>query len=399
MTIQDVTESEIPLTRPSPHSKQWWTKKLTDLQKRLNILTRQLYHMCDLQEQPIHQEYKTATNLFKETINSTRSNHWFDWLENISAKDIYIANKYLTSEPSDFSKSCIPALKIARDDVKTIVVANNQKAKILAETFFPPLPTHELFPPGSQYPTPLETTPYLTRKHILQTILKLKPFKAPGSDGILNVVYKKCSNILIDHLYYIYRAIREHNVFHQHWLVTLILVIRKPGKPRYNTPSAHRPIGLCNIISKLHSTATAKDIIYIAKSNDMLPAGQFGGHPGRNTSDAMHIISQKIKGAWCKGDVAAAVFLNIKSAFPNMVPTRLIHNMKMKRVPTIYINLIERMLTERWTILKFDDYALEQIQVNNGVTQGFPYQCFSSPFIMCLSSMLPQDHPNCLSVL
>ncbi|KZP05446.1 hypothetical protein FIBSPDRAFT_710033, partial [Athelia psychrophila] len=151
------------------------------------------------------------------------------------------------------------------------------KAELLAEAFFPPLPTHELFPPDTQYPEPLETTPFLTCEHILQTISNLKPYKAPGPDGIPNVVYKKCADLLIDHLYYIYRVIREHNTFHHRWLVTLTLVLRKGGKTRYDMASAHRPIGLYGMISKIHSTATADNIIFIAESHNMLPAGQFGG--------------------------------------------------------------------------------------------------------------------------
>ncbi|KZP07936.1 hypothetical protein FIBSPDRAFT_703146, partial [Athelia psychrophila] len=146
------------------------------------------------------------------------------------------------------------------------------KAELLAEAFFPPLPTHELLPPDTQYPEPLKTSPYLTRERIQQTISKLKPYKAPGPDGIPNVVYKKCADLLIDHLYYIYRVICEHNVFHHHWLVTLMLVLRKGGKTQYDMASAHRLIGLCDIISKIHSTATANDILFIAESNNMLPA-------------------------------------------------------------------------------------------------------------------------------
>lgn len=140
--------------------------------------------------------------------------------------------------------------------------------------------------------------------------------------------------------------IRELSIFHQRWLVTLTLVLRKGGKSRYDTASARRPIGLCDTISKIHSTATADIIIYIAETHGMLHDGQFGGRPGRNTTDVMHIIAQTVKDAWRKGDVAAALFLDVKGAFPNMVPARLLHNMKMKRVLTIYINLIAHILTE-----------------------------------------------------
>lgn len=80
--------------------------------------------------------------------------------------------------------------------------------------FFLPLPTHGLFPTDTQYPNPLPTLPFLTRKCILQTIKKLKRFKALGADSIPNVVLKKYADILINHLYFICRAIQELNVYH-----------------------------------------------------------------------------------------------------------------------------------------------------------------------------------------
>ncbi|KZP06929.1 hypothetical protein FIBSPDRAFT_684474, partial [Athelia psychrophila] len=171
----------------------------------------------------------------------------------------------------------IPSLKTKVDGEDVMVDGNEEKAKILAETFFPPLPTHELFPADTEYPVPLPAPPFLSRERIQQSILKLKPYKAPGPDGIPNVVLKQCADIIIDHLYFIFRAIRELNVYHHRWLVTLTLVLRKGGKPSYDSASAHRPIGLCDTVPKLHATATSDEIIHLAESHNMLPPGQFGG--------------------------------------------------------------------------------------------------------------------------
>ena len=50
------------------------------------------------------------------------------------------------------------------------------------------------------------------------------------------------------------------------------------------------------------------------------------------------------------------VGLNVQGAFPNTVQDRLLHNMKLRGIPEGYILLIDRMLTDRRTRLKFDDY-------------------------------------------
>ena len=46
--------------------------------------------------------------------------------------------------------------------------------------------------------------------------------------------------------------------------------------------------------------------------------------------------------------------------------------MKTRRVPTIYIKLFDRMLSNRTTRLRFDDFLSDPIHINNGTTQGCP---------------------------
>ena len=47
--------------------------------------------------------------------------------------------------------------------------------------------------------------------------------------------------------------------------------------------------------------------------------------------------------------------------------------MKNRHVPTQYIQLFNKMLTNRKTHLCFDDYVSKPIQISNGTTQGSPF--------------------------
>ena len=77
--------------------------------------------------------------------------------------------------------------------------------------------------------------------------------------------------------------------------------------------------------------------------------------------DAMHLLVLRIKAAWRSGKVAAVLFLDIKGAFPNAVPERLVHNLRKRRVPTKYTNFISNMLCDRVTMLRFDGYSSNAI--------------------------------------
>ena len=109
----------------------------------------------------------------------------------------------------------------------------------------------------------------------------LSLYKAPGPDGIPNVVLTKCADALIDHIYYIYRAVFELKVYHHAWLKSLTLVLRKIGKTNYDVAKSHRPIGLIDTILKGLSTLVCRHVSYLMEKHNLLPAAQFRGRPGR----------------------------------------------------------------------------------------------------------------------
>ena len=154
--------------------------------------------------------------------------------------------------------------------------------------------------PVSIYPKLLKAWGNFTRKDIRLTINKLKPYKAPGLDGIQNVVLKECADIIINNLCFIFKAILELNAYPSRWLKSLTIMLHKPGKPKYNVAKLYCPIGLLDTIGKLFSTLVAADILFLAEKHQLLLATQFSGWPGHCTTDAMHLITQRVKGAWRK---------------------------------------------------------------------------------------------------
>ena len=172
---------------------------------------------------------------------------------------------------------------------ETLAMENTAKATALANSFFPPPPTTPIIP-DTVYPKPLKAQGTFTRHDIRSAICKLKPYKAPGIDGILNILLKECTEALINNLYYIYKAVFNLDAYPSHWLVILTVVLWKAGKTAYNIAKAYRPIGLLDTLGKLLSTLIAADISYLAEKHLLLPLTQFGGHPGRCTTDAMHLV-------------------------------------------------------------------------------------------------------------
>jgi ribonuclease HI len=365
-------DSCVPLSKSSPFSKRWWTRELGDMCKRKNRLNNLHFKYRGAPDHPSHQEFRDVNLAYTKLIKATKSQHWEEWLENASSKDLWTANKYISDPPTDGGKTRIPTLHVTNSEgTLTEATTNDQKAAALIQSFFPPPPDQPIVPP-SQYPEPVAKLQYFTRQQIRDATAKLKPHKAPGPDGIPNVVLMKCIDLLINHLYFIFRAIIELHLYPEAWKVFLTVVLRKPGKPAYDIPKAYRPIALMITLAKLFSSLLASFLIHLCESNNLLPANQFGGRPGRMTTDSMHILVQKVKEAWRRKQVATALFLDVQGAFPNVVKEVLIHNMRMKGVPEACTDIARLMLTGRQTRLRFDDYVSDPIPIYNGNSQGDP---------------------------
>ena len=94
-----------------------------------------------------------------------------------------------------------------------MATSNKEKAQALARSFFPAKPTNAGVPEDFLYPNTCCKADQLTKDQILHHITKLKPYKAPGPDGILNIILSKCANLLIDRLHHIYKAILNNSLY------------------------------------------------------------------------------------------------------------------------------------------------------------------------------------------
>ena len=249
---------------------------------------------------------------------------------------------------------------------------NEEKGCALAKSFFPSKPHPE--PPAADnvYPPQCSKADKIPRAAVLRQLRKLKPYKAPGPDSIPNIVLMKCADLLVDRLYHIYSAIYSKRMYYAPWKAFNTIVLHKPGKPNYEVPKAYRPIALINTLWKVLTAILAEQLTFFAEKYQLLPNHHFGGRPGHTTTDAMHLLTHRIKSAWRKGQVAAVLFLDIEGAFPNAVLSKLEHNLKKRRVPKKLINFATGMLEGHVTMLKFDDYTSAPIPIDNGIGQGDP---------------------------
>ncbi|KAJ2975378.1 hypothetical protein NUW54_g11740 [Trametes sanguinea] len=224
------------------------------------------------------------------------------------------------------------------------IADNERKSAAFFEQFYlPPLPDADIaavVPEDMVYPPPAYRFEPPTDHQIERTIRSLPPDKAPGPDGIINRVYKAAAPALVPHLGPLFRATFSLNHYPNQWKVFKTVVLRKPGKPDYCLPKAHRPIALMNCLSKILSACVAEELSFQAERLHMLPSTQFG---------ATRTLHQRQPPP-----------PNIKSAFPSVTPAIVAHDMRMCGVPCEVTDWFLNKSNQQRTVLCFDNYISEE---------------------------------------
>ena len=226
--------------------------------------------------------------------------------------------------------------------------------------------------PARRYPPPIFKYEPISDQQITWVITKMSPYKATGPSGLSNTVLTHCADLFTPHLGCIYHATFHLNIFPQQWKTTTTVVLQKPNKPDYMVAKAYRPITLMETFAKPLSGCVAEILSYQAEKHHLLPDTNFGGRPGRSTTDTLHLMVKFIFDNWRKCNVVSALFLDVKGAFPSVEVQQLIHNMQMKGVPQQYTNWALNRLQGCQTKIQFDDYFSDPLDIDNGCDQGDP---------------------------
>ena len=121
--------------------------------------------------------------------------------------DLWTAQKYITALPGDCGRTRILDLTYTDGGGQQHASTNVDKGKVLAKTFFSDKPPAIVATSLLEAPTPICKANPISRVQIKDVLARLKPFKAPGPDGIPNIVLLKCADIIESRLWFIYTAI------------------------------------------------------------------------------------------------------------------------------------------------------------------------------------------------
>jgi hypothetical protein len=213
----------------------------------------------------------------------------------------------------------------------------------------------------------------ISEEEISSVIKKSHPFKAAGSDGIPFFILKCLGSPLVSFLKPLFQACINLSYHPTAFCHCNTVPLRKPGKEDYSAPGAWRPIALLNTLGKGLESVIAQQILSFSEEFNLLPAQHMGARPGRSIDTALDVLVQQIHATWQNKDgVATLLLLDMTGAFDRVVPARLLHYMRERKIPEWIVKWVGSFISNRTTTLCLPGYKTNAFPTHTGIPQGSP---------------------------
>ncbi len=248
----------------------------------------------------------------------------------------------------------------------------SEKAEALNTRYFPPMPDADVSDiPDASYPAELPSSMSISEEEISSVIKKSHPFKAAGSDGIPFFVLKCLRSPLVSFLRPLFQACVDFSYHPIAFCHCNTVPLGKPGKGDYLVPGAWRPIARLNMLGKVLESVVARRISSLSEEHSLLPDQHMGARPGRSIDTALDFLVQQIHATWQSKDrVSTLLSLDMTGAFDRVVPARLLHNMRERKIPEWIVKWVGSFISNTTTTLCLPGYNTDAFPTHMGIPQG-----------------------------
>lgn len=217
--------------------------------------------------------------------------------------------------------------------------------------------------------------PSVTSDEIMKAVSKFDERKAPGLDGISNLVLKEvvmcCPNQVLGML----NDCLKYGSFPSRWKRQRLVLLPKDNKP-LDDPSSYRPLCMIDTFGKLLESIICNRLDICIETAAGLSDTQYGFRKRRSTIDAIKVVVDTAKEAiagesWTHGskEYCVVVTLDVKNAFNTANWERIVDTLDFLNIPQYLLAIIKDYFRNR--ILVYDtNEGRKEYEVTGGVPQG-----------------------------
>lgn len=207
-----------------------------------------------------------------------------------------------------------------------------------------------------------------TLQEVEDEILKLKNFKAPGTDNIPGELFKHGGNALCMEMHELIMRIWNDEELPEEWKTSIICPIHKKGDKL--ECCNFRGIALLNIAYKIFANILYKR--FLPYSESTVGEYQGGFRVGRSTTDQLFNIRQILEKCKEYNIEIHQLFVDFKAAYDSVKRRKLWRVMEEFGIPRKLISLAELTLSGANSRVRIRNKLSEVFDIEEGLRQGDP---------------------------
>lgn len=240
-------------------------------------------------------------------------------------------------------------------------------------------------------PNVIDPNTLVKPKDVASIIKSLPSNKAPGEDGVRNIMLKQCSRKAVVAITMIFNACIMLSYFPTAWKSAVTTPICKPGKPS-DLATSYRPISLLSALGKLFERVLLPRLTDHLEDHNLLPDFQFGFRRGHSTTQQVYRIVKSVRSALNRSESSGLVLLDLKSAFDTAWHGAILHKMMVLNFPVYLTKLVQSFLDSRSFKVRVGSSYSTVKYPESGVPQGG----VSSPILFNILLYDIPTPPNCV---
>lgn len=181
---------------------------------------------------------------------------------------------------------------------------------------------------------------------MVMAVNELRPFKAPGTDGVLNIMLKKLPTSAILLLVVLFNRCIALGHWPAAFKTAKVIAIPKAGK-NPNCAGSYRPISLLSATGKLFEKLLLTRIKACARAKNIVRHDQFGFKPEHSTTHQLCRVKKKIKAEKSARRSTGLLLLDYEKAFDTVWHAGLIYKLHRFGFPHHILKLIYAFCSNR----------------------------------------------------
>lgn len=206
----------------------------------------------------------------------------------------------------------------------------------------------------------------VTQDDLVNIIKRLNNKKAPGGDGITNVMLKQLPRNKLFDLLNIYNACLKNCYYPTSWKNAIVVLFPKPGKdPRL--PTNHRPISLLSTLGKVLEKLI---LLRLEPFLSFIPKEQYGFRKNLSTTKQLIRLIDFISDGIYKKESTALLMIDVAKAFDRVWHKALIKKLIQNNIPVDFIRILDMYLNNRTFQIRLNGKLSDKRPIRAGVPQG-----------------------------